>query len=618
MKSGNINLNLHSAYDVEREMENLLAPLDHDDENQLILIFGLGYGHCLDYIKKKRIKYKRVVVFEPYNDILQDTLKKRRLHELLGRRDVYVHLFKIPNEMSSLLIQEAMSSRNVKIIFHISYRTIYKDLYDNVLRTFISEKTSINTSIATFEHFIGEWTNNQFKSIKRLDHSAAALYGKFKGVPGIVASAGPSLEKHFDKLRGIYDKAVIVSPGTSSRIFNSQKIGSHISMSIDSQIYQANIYNGFNLDSVLVGSYRLNPQVCERFPNRVFRVILNTEFIARYYNEWANRDVGAVDDHASVASSAIDLLFNMGCNPIILLGQDLCYYDNRLYAGAAKNTLSGQYLNMVEDVDIHGAKVFTYSGFKAMQHDMENINIHYRPYVKIYNATESGLNIHGIENVTFDYILEKFIRNNPFNVPEVFKSVFDDIDESGNNAIAHKDNTTNWNRDSVSVSKRSMESDSAGNNAIAHKDNANQNNKSVSEFLKHVLEECGKAEDIIREKEAEFSKFEKLKARGVARSRLNSEMSYISSYNKHLEDIKFYKDVLQRSTQQQLTYHRAAASYISDSGEDYDGVEVFEKRLDGAILDYINKIKIIIAMEMVGEEAMKDIERKAHEGILLE
>jgi hypothetical protein len=356
---------------------------------------------------------------------------------------------------------------------------------------------------------------------------------------------------------------------------------------------------------VLVGSYRLNPQVSEKFPNRVFRVLLNTEFLAQYYNMWAGQDVGAVDDHASVASSAVDLLFNMGCNPIILLGQDLCYYDNRLYADAAKNSLSGNYLNMIEDVDIHGDKVFTYSGFKAIQHDMENINIHYKPYVKIYNATEGGLNIHGIENVSFDYILEKYINNNSFSVPSVLESIFDDIDSSD---------------DKEDINGIDSSDDKEDIKGIDSSDD-----KSVSAFYKHVLAECGRVEEIIREKESEFSKFEKLKERGVARNRLNREMSYISGYNKKLEEIKFYKDVLQRSTQQQLTYHRAAASYISDGGEDYEGVEIFEKKLDGVILDYMNKIKIIIATEMVGEDAMegvvKDIERKvneAHEGILSE
>ena len=633
-------LNLHSAYDIDHEMEELFANLPAtDEENQVILIFGLGYGHCLDYIKKKRIKYKRVIIFEPYNNIIQEVLKKRTIKELLGRRNVYVHLFKLPNEMASLLIQETMSSRNVTILFHIAYRTLYKDLYDNVLRTFIAEKNSLNTSIATFDYFLREWTENQLLSIQKQDQRASMFYKKFKNVPGIIAAAGPSLEKHFRKLRDVYDKAVIVSPGTASKILNSQNIQSHISMSIDSQKHQADIYNDFQLNSVLVGSYRLSPEVSERFPNKVFRVALNTEFLAKYYNEWAGMNVDSIDDHASVASSAIDLLYNMGCNPIILLGQDLCYYDNRLYAGASANSLSGKYVNSkLEDIDIHGEKVFTNTGFKAMQNDIETIGIRYQPSIKMYNATEGGLNIHGIENVTFDYVIDKYIKDNPYNVPEIFKSIFMKID--GTNASVDETNSsvdtvngdidipsitidnasdsidetnvsvdeTNVSIDTVNgaVDETSVDGTNVSNNGVVR---SKTTASDITNFFKHVLEECNKVEKIINEKEDVFNRFEKLKSRGVARNRLNHEMAYIVSFNKRLIDIKFYKQVLYNSVQQQLTYHKAGANYISDSGEDYEGAEVYEKTLDAVILGYVNTIKILTTSNLIGEDILKGIER---------
>ena len=493
IQCNNTTCTLHSGYNIDREMRELFKPLENDD-NQVILIFGLGYGYCLDYIKKKRIKYKKVVFFEPYNNILMEVLKKRTLKDIFGRPNVFVHLFKLPNEMASLLFQETLGSKNVKLLFHLSYRTIFKDLYDNVLRTFRNEKTSVNTSISTFSYFSTEWNKHQIKSLKKSTLSASILSGRFKNIPGIIASAGPSLGKHFDLLQAIEHRAVIVSPGTSSRIFNDQGIESHFAISTDSQIHQANIYKNYTLHSVLIGANRLHPKVADSFPNDILNIVLNTEFLSHYYNEWMNKNCLQLDDRASVASVAVDFLVTLGCNPIILIGQDLCYYDNKLYAGTRNNAVTGQYLNQFEDLDIYGNKVYTFSGFKAMQNDMELLNIKYRDKIKIYNATEGGLNIHGIENVKFQDLFDSTIKNNPNTVKETLK-------------------------ESLAEGKGSING---------------QEGKRVEDFYAHVLMECEAVESVLKDKAESFVKYEKLKAKNAKTNRLNSEMFYIRSFNKQI------------------------------------------------------------------------------------
>jgi hypothetical protein len=261
----------------------------------------------------------------------------------------------------------------------------------------------------------------------------------------------------------------------------------------------------------------------------------------------------------------------MGCNPIILLGQDLCYYDNRLYADSAKDSLGGKYVtHMVEDVDIYGNRVYTYDGFKAMRHDMEVLNLRYRHDIKMYNATEGGLNIHGIENVTFEYIIDKYIKNNAHNIPEIFSSIFCELDTAGSSC--------------------------------------SNDNTAVEDFYKHVLEECDKVERIILEKETEFRKFEKLKARGLPKNRLDREIFYIVSFNKRLEDIKFYRQVLFKSIEQQLTYFKASANYISaaDSSGDHEGAEIYERQLDAFVMDLTDKIQNKIATDLLGVSTAVD------------
>ena len=565
LQSGQTRCFLHSTFNIDREMQELFKPLP-DDDNQVILIFGLGYGHCLDYLKKKRIKYKKVLVFEPYNNIMLEVLKKRPLKELFGRPNIFVNVSKIANDIAAMILQEVLGAKNVKLLFHISYMTIYKELYDNILRTFRSEKNSVNTSIATFSHFSTEWNRNQLKSLRRNDADIMAILGKFNGIPGIVASAGPSLDKHFNLLQQVNDKAVIIAPGTSSKIFNKIGLNAHISMSIDASEGQADFFENFHLNSILVGSYRLHSNVYSNFPNLVTRVMLSSEFLAQYCKEWLGEKSYCINDHASVSSSAVDLLVAMGCNPIILLGQDLCYHQERVYAGEGNDEAVEEDLKnipRIEDIDIYGNKVYTDRGFKSMQNDMECLNNKYSDIkIKIYNATEGGLNIHGIENIQFQSIFETAVQNRPSDV----KNILDD---------------------------------SLTRSITVHNE---ENDKTIFDFFKHILAECEKAEKIIEEKEANFSRLEKLKAKNAQKNRLNNEMFYIKGFNKQLEEIPFYKKVLFPNVQAQLTYYKASSSHISDSGEDYEGAELYERKLDEFIIDFSNRLKALVLSEMVVEE----------------
>jgi hypothetical protein len=367
-----------------------------------------------------------------------------------------------------------------------------------------------------------------------------------------------------------------VAPGSSARILNARDINAHIAMAVDSQLVEANYFRNFKLQSVLVGSHRVHPELCRIFPNPIMLAVLSTEYLALYYHEWLGETPLLLDDHSSVSSCAVDLLFLMGCNPIILVGQDLCYYDNKVYAGdSGKNPITGNYANMIEDVDIHGAKVLTYYGFKAVQNDMENIHIRYGHAVKIYNATEGGLNIHGMENVKFADMLQRYVEKSDRDVSKLIGKAL-----AGGGADA---------------------GGSAGDIG-----NAGDGEGRAAGFFAHVMEGCEAVEKLLSEKAQRFLRFEKLKTRGVGKGRLTGEMAYISECNKALIKIPLYEKVIYRSIEQQLTYYRAGASHFADAGETYTGAELLERKLDEFTADFTGRLKTMITQEMTPRDPAQE------------
>lgn len=566
---GRVKCSLHSRYNVKREMEMLFKPLSKED-NQVIVIFGLGYGHCIDYIRKKHIKYKRLVIFEPCTNILYEVLKKRDVIDLLGMKNLFLHLLNVPNDMAKYLLNEAMESKTVKILFHISYMTVFQDIYDNMIRAFKNERISMDSSINTVRAKSLEWNTQQLKTIQQSFSSAAVLLEKFKNIPGIVASAGPSLEKHFDLLGNVCDNAVIVAPGSSIRIFNAREMRAHIAMIIDSKQVEAEFIKNYKLNSVLVGSYRLHPDVYNTFPNKILNTVLSTESIAQYFYYWNEQQPFSIGDHPSVAMASVELLVLMGCNPIILVGQDLCYYENRNYAGDSANTISeSQFTNAIKDVDIYGNTVYTNHGYKAMQNDLENLNLRYMDKIKIFNATEGGLNIHGIENVKFTDVYNKYIKNKKHNVTDRFEKIIE--------------------KENADFETRSLKEI--------------DNKKTISDFFSHLLKTCSETEKMINDKEACFVQFAKLIERGVSNSRINGELQYIQGYNKKLNEIPFFKQVVYPNIEPELAYHRASSKHIADSGENWEGAAIYERRLDDLAFNFVNVMKTIILREMIGDLA---------------
>jgi len=592
LSKGDVQCNLHSVYSVEREMEMLFRPLT-GESSQVIVIFGLGYGHCLDYIRKKHIKYKRVIVFEPCANILNHVLKNRGILEMLGMKDLYLRLMNVPNEMANYLLQEAMESRTVKILYHLSYMSLFRDIFDNVLRSFKNERIAAQASINTMRKLAVEWNSHQLDSLRHTFYNASELAGRFANVPGIIASAGPSLERHFDLLKEVGDRAVVVAPGSTTRIFNARGLNAHIAMSIDSNKIQAGFYRNFNLKSVLVGSHRLHSDVYENFPNKIFRVTLSTEFLTKYYYEWKGRKPFVIGDHASVSLAAVEMLFLMGCNPIILVGQDLCYHDNRNYADDASNTISEwQKRGLIPDEDIYGRRVYTDYGYKAMQNDLEIMNIGYRDKAKILNATEGGLNIHGMENVRFAEVYENYIAKRNGDVGERLAGIMEAAEKK------------------KILSDAGFDADGNGGAAAGNENAAAGSEKTISDFFGHMLDSCSDIEKIIREKESRFASFSKLVARRVSSNRLNNEIKYIQDYNKRLFEVPFFSKVVFPNIDPSLTFLRAGSKHIADYGDMWEGASMYERALDEYAAEFINMYKALILQKIVVDASMSALAAK--------
>ncbi len=566
LQSSTCNCFLHSTYNIDREMRELFR--EATDSEQILIIFGLGMGYCLDYIQKQRIRYRRVLILEPFNNIFREMLKIRDLELLLKKRNVSLSIFNDPREIMPQIMGQIMTSRKVKFIYHMSYRSLYGEVYQEISRIFSEEKLSFMASTSTINYFLNEWTENQLISIAKKQPAADVLNNRFKNIPAVIISAGPSLEKRIDELKEIQDKALIIAPGTGARVCKQKGIKAHVAIAMDSQKAEANIFRDSDID-LLVGSYRLHPEVDKVFPNRLLRMAISNDYIAQYYHHWINYPADIISDHASVSSSAVDFAVKLGCNPIILVGQDLCYYDHKVHAGEEKDSLPESTRKALQEaVDINGEKVYTEPGFFAIRRDMELLNLKYRDTHTIINSTQAGLGMPGIENRDFRDVIDRYIILTDTDVRKIIEET---INEKGyENVYADVD---------------------------------------INAFYRHVLEEIDKLENINEDKRDQLSQLHQLLETDAKDSRLKSNMRSIEETNQQLQENYFYQNVVLPMLKQFLIYYQVGIFYNFDGNiEDPEAWFYYETNLYNLSSRYLKIIKNITERELRGNKGEKQFE----------
>jgi len=324
---------LHSSYDPLKEAERSVDAFEKGKPS-VIAVSGIALGYHITALKKKYPDVK-IIAIEKEDEVLK-LCRQFNSASLEG-----VQFITQNNDPDSVF--EGMELAGFKGIAHYIHKPSYQlnpEFYDNTIggiKLYISSR--ISDLLTRFE-FEEKWIQNIFKNLKHMENasSVSKLFGRFRGLPGIIVSAGPSLKHSIDDLKKIKKNAVILAVDTSLKILNKHNISPHFVLTLDAQKYSLKHFTGVHTDkTMLIADMVSWPSILNTFEGR--KIISTT---SKYYQnmdgdvvrettpgiEWIEKKTGPLGDvqsGGSVATSAFDLLLNMGCDPIILVGQDLAY-----------------------------------------------------------------------------------------------------------------------------------------------------------------------------------------------------------------------------------------------------------------------------------------------------
>ncbi len=401
---------VHSIYNTEREMQQMFAGVDQ--ETEVIVVFGMGTGKAIDYIAGHFPKIKRVIVVEPDLNLFKKVMRELDLFKLMGQVPSLSLILNKTAQESALFFDQLTADLlelNPPMVMHYYFNSIYPRFYDEFQGTLVERLRLRLVNLATKDNFKQAWMVNILRNLKHFNGFCGILMEKLQGLPAIIVSAGPSLNKNMYLLKEVKDRAVIVAVGTAIRILDSNGIVPHIRMAMDGGKGEMQIFETINTNSAtLLYSDQLYYEILPQYEGPVIKMLLDTDALSRYLAK-DNYKYELVASGFSIANTALDFLCRSGCSTIIFMGQDLCYTEGKLYAKGSWKTDDGKVefsgAGYIKTTDIFDNKVYTTRPFMGMKSLFEQ-EILQHPEIKFIDATEGGLRIENTEVKTLQELVD--------------------------------------------------------------------------------------------------------------------------------------------------------------------------------------------------------------------
>lgn len=241
------------------------------------------------------------------------------------------------------------------------------------------------------------------------------LKGLFAGRPAILVAAGPSLEKNVHLLKQVGDRVVIIAVDTALRLLLPLGIKPHIVTTIDFNRVNYEKFTNLNMpdDIALVFHPGAYPEGIHRFPGPRFTLARSANRIPAWLQQFLE-DKGDLSPGTTVAHLSFHLARHMGCDPIVLMGQDLAFPQNKIHASDLslwKMDEPGE--ETVED--IFGEQVPSMMSFKHAIYHFERAFEETK--ASVIDATEGGARKAGARPMRLEDVLAEYGHAPALDIP---------------------------------------------------------------------------------------------------------------------------------------------------------------------------------------------------------
>lgn len=386
------------------------------------ILDGIGEKSILVYFYKYTFDLLRVFTYFP-NDKL-----KRKVIFISADMDSSEALNQVHSQINALLYQFT------QIIPVIPYREELKYIQEaKVLIQFIREKKEnytfllgndiddtlygLENRLLNFKHYCNH------PGIKDFIKTSNGVYER---VPAIIVSSGPSLDKNVHLLKKYQKNALILSCDGSYTTLVKHDIKPHFIGSVE-RIYKTYDvfyrHREFDKEVLLVAPAVVRNEIVNKFVGNTISLFKDKDSFGILMDQMSLGSKGTMWCGSSVAHLLFSFADTIGCDPIILIGQDLSFNmegishadDSEVkeikQVNEAKVWLKGNYAEKVPSTPIWEKFLITFREMIAQSNKL------------VINATEGGAYIEGTQIDLLNNVLEKYCSREIVPPSEVYYSI---------------------------------------------------------------------------------------------------------------------------------------------------------------------------------------------------
>jgi hypothetical protein len=321
----------HSSYDPVRETSRFLS--SHDlEQADVILHFGWGLGYGSDALQARTKPSARIVVFEPNSHLLD--LARSRSPNDLAWKDPRFEFVSGADVCQFFGVGRSLQCQEADKILWVEWPAAVRldgGILEELKRNFKTQLRDRAANLLTHFQNGRMYFRNVIHNIEyQSDPDAGRLFGEFPGIPLVIVSAGPSLDRNARELRGAENSCFLLAVDTALRPLRHAGVTPHaVIMADPTELNARHVIGALPDDTFLIAEQGVHPSALATASRRfLYSLGLFPDPLFAKYGFGKSR----LDVWGSVATAALDLACRLQANPIIFAGQDFAYSWNRDYA----------------------------------------------------------------------------------------------------------------------------------------------------------------------------------------------------------------------------------------------------------------------------------------------
>ncbi len=302
----------------------------------VIALLGFGTGYHVRALASRMAGKSLLVIYEPDVSLLRAVLERFDYSNILAADGLILFVGDV-DESQLTASMETIAGAVTQGVQFVTYPPA-RQLSAEACNAFMAKLTRVvafcRTTVATT--LVQSTTTCRNLSANLAHYAAGAtvsdLAGAAAGYPAVLVSAGPSLARNVALLSepGVRDRVVIIAVQTVLKPLLDRGIMPHYVTALDYHEISTRFYEGLPPlpDVTLVAECKAHASILDGFPGPV-RVLQN-RFLDLLLGP-LRRPITPIQAGSTVAHLSLYLAQHLGCDPIILIGQDLGFSDGLYY-----------------------------------------------------------------------------------------------------------------------------------------------------------------------------------------------------------------------------------------------------------------------------------------------